>query len=60
MSEQGLKSLWRGNNANLQRNLALISLRVTLYDRIKHYYAPLERNRYSSFSYYSRLFASSL
>lgn len=47
ISEQGVTALWRGNMANMYRNSSLILLRFTLFDRIKHYYAPLHPSQYA-------------
>jgi solute carrier family 25 (adenine nucleotide translocator) protein 4/5/6/31 len=58
VSEQGFFALWRGNQANLYKNMSLILLRVTIYDRIKHAYMPYDKSRYSGFDYYWRFFAS--
>lgn len=49
--EQGINALWRGNNANLYRNLLLISMNVTIFDRVKHAYMPLDRSRYSGIDF---------
>lgn len=56
--EQGITSLWRGNNVNIYRNLMLIGLNVTVYDKIKNAYMPLEQSRYTGLDYYWRFFAS--
>ena len=40
--EQGFSSLWRGNNVNMYRHLMLIGLNVTVYDKIKNAYMPLD------------------
>lgn len=58
IKEQGITQLWRGNNSYLYMNMALLSLNVTVYDRIKHMYMPLDRSNYSGINYYWRLFAS--
>ena len=58
VSEQGFFALWRGNNANLYKNMGLIMLRISVYDRIKHAYMPYDKSRYSGFDYYWRFFAS--
>ena len=60
VSEQGMLALWRGNNANIYKNLGLITLRVSLYDRIKNAYMPYDQSRYSGLEYYGRFFGSSL
>ena len=44
--------------ANIYRNLLQISLRITVYDRIKHAYMPNDASRYTGIDYYWRLFAS--
>lgn len=58
VSEQGIEALWRGNMANIYRNLVQITLRVTLYDRIKHAYMPNDISRYTGIDFYWRIFAS--
>ena len=58
ISEQGPAALWRGNMSNVYRNMVLITLQATVYDKIKHMYLPMSRTGYSDFSYYFRLFAS--
>jgi len=58
-SEQGVLALWRGNNSNLYRNMLLIGLQVTVYDRIKHAYMPYDISKYTGIDYYWRLIASS-
>lgn len=52
--EQGFSSLWRGNNVNMYRQLMLIGLNVTVYDKIKNAYMPLDQSRYSGIDYYWR------
>ena len=56
--EQGFSSLWRGNNVNNYRYLMLLGLNVTVYDKIKNAYMPLEQSRYSGIDFYWRFFAS--
>lgn len=56
--EQGISSLWRGNNVNMYRNMMLIGLNVTVYDKIKNAYMPLDESRYSGLDYYWRFLAS--
>lgn len=56
--EQGFSSLWRGNNVNMYRHLMLIGLNVTVYDKIKNAYMPLDESRYSGIDYYWRFLAS--
>lgn len=58
VSEQGVGALWRGNNANVYRNLMQICLRVTVYDRVKHAYMPQDASRYAGADFYWRLLAS--
>ena len=60
VSEQGMAALWRGNNANIYKNLGLITLRVSIYDRIKNAYMPYDQSRYTGLEYYGRFFGSSL
>ena len=43
--------------SNVYRNLILVTLQATVYDKIKHMYMPMSRSGYSDFSYYFRLFA---
>ena len=38
--EQGTSALWRGNNASMYRNFILITLNVSIFDKIKHSYMP--------------------
>lgn len=61
ISEQGTSALWRGNNVNIYRNMSLIILRVSIYDRIKHKYMSLDPSRYGpgSLEYYGRLMSQS-
>ena len=55
-----MTALWRGNNANIYRNLSLIILRVSVYDRIKQSYMPLDASRYPPGpEYYGRVIAQS-
>ena len=53
-------ALWRGNGANIYKNMGLITLRVSVYDRIKNFYMPYDASRYSGIEYYGRFFGSSL
>lgn len=59
VKDQGFTALWRGNNANIYRNLALITLRVGLYDKIKQGYFPHDPSKYSGIDYYWRAVAQS-
>lgn len=60
VSEQGPLALWRGNNANIYRHLTMIFLRVSIYDRVKQVYMPLDPARYQpGFDYYARVMAQS-
>ena len=56
--EQGITQLWRGNNANMYKNLVQLILQVSVYDRVKNSYFPLDTSRYSGFDYYWRFFGS--
>lgn len=58
VKEQGITALWRGNNANIYRNMGLIAVRVTLFDKIKNMYMPNDVSRYSGLDYYWRYYAS--
>jgi len=58
ISEQGFWSLWRGNNSNVYRNLLMISLQVSIYDKIKHAWMPNNAATYSGADYYMRLVLS--
>lgn len=59
VKEQGTSALWRGNNANIYRNVLLISMNVSIYDRVKHSYMPLDRSRYSGIDFLWRFISSS-
>ena len=59
VSEQGFFSLWRGNNAVVYSMLGQILLRVTIFDRLKNYYMPLDSSRYTGLSYYGRIYFAS-
>lgn len=60
VSEQGAAALWRGNNSNIYRCLTQIILRVSIYDRIKQQYMPLDPSRYTpGLEYYARVTAQS-
>lgn len=52
--------MWRGNNANLYRHFSMIFLRVSIYDRIKQTYMPMDPARYTpGMEYYARIAAQS-
>ena len=59
VSEQGAAALWRGNNALVYGQLTAIIMRVTIFDRMKNYYMPLDSSRYTGLSYYGRIFMAS-
>lgn len=59
VSEQGFNALWRGNMPSVYRNLILISMNVTIYDRVKHMYMPQDPSRYKGIDFLWRYAASS-
>ena len=57
MGDQGIFALWKGNSANLYGNIGKIILRISIYDRIKHFYMPKNINEYEGFEFYWRYYA---
>lgn len=62
ISEQGMSALWRGNMPNVYRSLSLVMLRVTIYDKIKQAYMPLDQSQYvdGTLDYYWRKYFAAL
>lgn len=58
VKEQGFNTLWRGNNANLYRHFILISMNVSIFDRVKQKYMPQDPSRYQGLDFLWRYCAS--
>ena len=56
-SEQGVTAFWRGNNAMIYRNMGVVVLQVTVFDKIKHAYMPYDVSKYQGIDYWWRFLA---